>query len=90
MRLAPCPDCKRPISRSATTCPQCGKPIKPEDLSAPADAEQKRNVGGIVVLVLMALLILLLIFASRQPSQRDVDRSVDKWLERQSGRGTNR
>lgn len=26
--LMPCPECKRMISRLATTCPQCGHPLR--------------------------------------------------------------
>jgi hypothetical protein len=27
--LYPCPDCGRPLSRSASTCPGCGRPVGP-------------------------------------------------------------
>jgi hypothetical protein len=27
-RLAPCPDCGRPLSPLAITCPQCGRPLR--------------------------------------------------------------
>lgn len=27
-RLAPCPDCGRPLSPLAVTCPQCGRPLR--------------------------------------------------------------
>ncbi|MEE9602904.1 MAG: hypothetical protein V3V75_06340 [Thermoguttaceae bacterium] len=26
--LVPCPDCGRPVSRSAVSCPQCGRPLQ--------------------------------------------------------------
>lgn len=84
--LAPCPDCRNMCSLVASSCPKCGRVMQPGDLSLPAETEPKKKIGGIVVLVLMALFVLLLIFAGRQPSQRDVDRSVDRWLERQTGR----
>jgi hypothetical protein len=27
-KLAPCPDCGRPLSPLAITCPQCGRPLR--------------------------------------------------------------
>jgi hypothetical protein len=57
MNLAPCPDCNRPISRSATACPHCGRPINPTDLQGPAPGTINR--GGVITLVIIILLVIL-------------------------------
>jgi hypothetical protein len=62
MNLAPCPDCNRPISCSATACPHCGRPISPTDLQAPPPGAINR--GGVITLVIIALLILLFILGN--------------------------
>jgi predicted anti-sigma-YlaC factor YlaD len=84
--LASCPDCRNMCSLAAVSCPKCGRVMQPGDLTPPDEGEPKKRIGGIVVLALMALLVLLLIFAGRQPSQREVDGAADRWIERNKGR----
>lgn len=63
LKLAPCPDCKRRISLTATTCPQCGRTIMPGDLQPiPIQTKPPSALWPIIV----GILLFLLLFAAYQ------------------------
>ena len=68
-KIAPCPDCGREISRSATACPQCGcvtpsgqheKELKIEAAKIQANAANQKN--GMPLVVQFAALGFIIIF----------------------------
>lgn len=76
MKLAPCPDCKRMISLSASTCPNCGRPIKEGELVSPVPSEPKpMTAGQWGCFILIALVVLFIIISAlNAPRISDDDR----------------
>ena len=88
MKLAPCPDCKRVISRSAIACPNCGRPITASDFPPPPEA-QRFPIGTIILAAIIVLIILMLaVNAPRPLTDEDRMRQLEKM--EQTGRGMNR
>lgn len=87
MNLAPCPDCKTMISRSATACPKCGRPITPADLPPPPKREGF-PVGTVIVAAIVVIIILLLAMKAsndKQEDQRIRERILDTERKRSGG-----
>ena len=65
MNIAPCPDCKKMISVTATVCPKCGHVFKEgertaqqKEFEAKVTADSKRSlifalIGAVIVLILV-------------------------------------
>jgi len=85
MKLAPCPDCKRIISRSATACPNCGRPIAASDFPPPH--ERERFPIGTIILAAIVVLIIMMLALNAPTGISDDDRMRQLKKAEETGRG---
>lgn len=57
LKLAPCPDCKKKISLTATQCPNCGKTITEGDLQ-PIEIKEPSSMWWAVIAGILFFIIL--------------------------------
>jgi hypothetical protein len=85
MKLVPCPDCKKLISRHLPKCLNCGRPITPSDLPPPIE-ENRLPIGTIILAAIIVLIVLMLAMnAPRGLTDQDRMRQLEKM--EQTGRG---
>ena len=84
MNTAPCPDCQKMISVTATACPKCGRVFKEGERAAhqkafeakvAADSKRSLIIAGVVAIV---LLILFLIGNSARVTDEDRMRQMQR------------
>jgi predicted amidophosphoribosyltransferase len=87
LKLAPCPDCKRMISLTATTCPTCGRTIKEGDLvPVPIDAKPMSKVTIFIIAVVILLIMMMLLNGMEQLKEDERNRERILQMEQRRGR----
>lgn len=82
LKLAPCPDCKRRISLTATQCPGCGRTIMEGDLQ-PIEIKQPPSIWWAVI---VGILLFIILYAAAEKG-REINNSRDQQIQKMEKTG---